>query len=338
MPYFLDFGELMNPHIFICGMTGSGKTFLMKNLMVKLNLFSEAALVILDFTGEYAEFSAMANGLPTGFAEVKDSLLQNKHSILYVSLTQINSDAEKADAASRVLEQAVSYMRHSICSGVRLFVMLDEAWKVIGNTPSFEILLREGRKYGTGLILASQLIEDVSFSMLNNVATIFVFRLQNKTVLDRLAQNYLLSQEHVNAIQNFTQGNCLVLQVCKSGEKRSFSIKKVAGIELERVFRISLGVGMLEIEETRFENAIRNLCGQNCSEIIRVLRERDTVELSDLIVLLVKGGADRRELLVGMRKLGVGDSELAEAFARAVSAIDKGTRHERDVSQDVSNV
>ena len=57
VPIFLDFGSLFNPHVFIVGMTGSGKTFLMKSLLMRLNFILDSKVIIIDFTGEYQEIA-----------------------------------------------------------------------------------------------------------------------------------------------------------------------------------------------------------------------------------------------------------------------------------------
>ncbi|MEM3638846.1 MAG: DUF87 domain-containing protein, partial [Candidatus Micrarchaeaceae archaeon] len=57
LPYFLDFGSLLNPHIFIFGVTGSGKSYMMKSLVLKFSSIMGAAIVIIDFTGEYEKFA-----------------------------------------------------------------------------------------------------------------------------------------------------------------------------------------------------------------------------------------------------------------------------------------
>ena len=60
LPYFLDFGVLMNPHVFVCGITGSGKTYLMKGLMLKLCAIMGSLVIAIDFTGEYRGFAELA--------------------------------------------------------------------------------------------------------------------------------------------------------------------------------------------------------------------------------------------------------------------------------------
>lgn len=53
MPVMIDFNKLLNPHILIVGMTGSGKTFLTKNLILRISLLEGSRVILIDLTGEY---------------------------------------------------------------------------------------------------------------------------------------------------------------------------------------------------------------------------------------------------------------------------------------------
>src|SRR3954453_13233674 len=64
---------------------------------------------------------------------------------------------------------------------LRCFVVLDEAHKLSFDRGSpVEKLLREGRKYGLGLILASQHPEDFSPVAFGNTATKLVFQISDE--------------------------------------------------------------------------------------------------------------------------------------------------------------
>ncbi|MCL5106337.1 MAG: ATP-binding protein, partial [Candidatus Marsarchaeota archaeon] len=53
LPFFLDVSVLTSPHIAVIGMTGSGKTFMLKNFIIRNSVYSEPDMLILDFNGEY---------------------------------------------------------------------------------------------------------------------------------------------------------------------------------------------------------------------------------------------------------------------------------------------
>lgn len=192
-------------------------------------------------------------------------------------------------------------------------------------------ILREGRKYKHGLIFSSQLVEDMDFAMLSNAATLFVFRLQNKQGLDRLAKNYNLSERHVELIQKLGVGSCAVIQSNSSGKRDFFIIEKVHGIEIEEFTRILIGGKMhMEIAKSKFERVMKNVCeAEVLSRITAMNVQRGSLELSELIVLLLRSGVKSRGILAALRHLGLDEDSIADSFAVAVSSLE--VEHETSI-------
>jgi hypothetical protein len=307
LPFFLDLDAAVNPHVFICGITGSGKTYLMKNLMLKLALFSDAEILLIDFTGEYEAFAKTT------------SLVR------YSNLKGAGDEKTKTKLADEILNQALERMRHEDLGRKRVFVMLDEAWKLLGSSKPLITLLREGRKYGYGLLFSSQLIEDVDIAMLSNVATVFVFRLQNKQGLNKLAGNYGLRQRQVELIQGLGVGSCAVLQMQKSGKRSFFHIEKVHGMEADETIKLKNGAKMqIEITRRKFEETVGSVCPKDVVSAAIAMSEREGyVDLAFLIDLFLKNGTDSRTVLATLRKLGIDDASAAESFATVLSQAGK---------------
>ena len=119
---------------------------------------------------------------------------EGRRGIVHVDLSGIPSEPNKVRAAEGILAGIAENMRRADgLEGRRVFVMLDEAWKLLRESRALETILREGRKYRHGLIFSSQLVEDVDLALLSNAATLFAFRLQNSQSLERLARNYNLA-------------------------------------------------------------------------------------------------------------------------------------------------
>jgi hypothetical protein len=322
LPYFLDFDVLMNPHVFVCGITGSGKTYLMKNLMLKLYAIMDSLVIIVDFTGEYKGFVELVGERSVPPSEVAAVVKGKGKGIVHIDLSSIASEANKVKIADGILVGITENMRNADnLEGRRAFMLLDEAWKLLRESKSLEILLREGRKYRHGLIFSSQLIEDVDLALLSNAATLLAFRLQNSQSLERLAKNYNMQDCEIERIQNLSTGSCAVLQTNASNRRGLFFIEKVAGIEVEHFFRIIMGGTIeMEIQKRKFEAEIKSLCGfERASKILRNAEEAGYVELGRLIGELIVSGADRRRILSSLRGLGLKDDDLADAFALAVS-------------------
>lgn len=318
-PYFLDFGILMNPHVFICGVTGSGKTYLMRNLMLKLWATGDALILVLDFTGEYATFAESADEAKVGPENIEKLLVERNKGILYCGMKGMGTEETKVRIAENMMSIAAEHMRTN--DGTRrVFILLDEAWKLLKDSVAFETLLREGRKYGYGLVFSSQLVEDMDLAMLSNAASVFLFRLQNKRGLERLATNYGLNNNHVSAIQGLPVGSCMVIQVLATGKKSVCLIGKVHGVDTESTIYIALGDSVrLEIGRHRFEKTIRRNCGEEALNAVLALNGSENhMELTRLVTLLLAHcGSDA--VLAALRGLGVDEENTADAFAVALT-------------------
>ena len=61
-PVFWDYKKLINPHIAIVGITGSGKSYLTKSFLTRASLLWDSNAIILDWVGEYNKWVKQAGG------------------------------------------------------------------------------------------------------------------------------------------------------------------------------------------------------------------------------------------------------------------------------------
>ncbi len=321
LPFFLSFGDLMNPHIFITGITGSGKTYLAKSLMLKLYAILECIVIVIDFTGEYRELAYLFSNGSSPTEEVEKRIEEGVECITYINLSKLE-EQEKVEAAVGVLDIVARKMRRRGYreSNRRIFVVLDEAWKLIGEGGSLEVMIREGRKYGVGMVIASQLVGDIDAPFLSNMATVFVFRVQDKQSLDVLSKNYCLRSSQSDAIQNLEVGSCFVVQLNRSKMRDSFQISRVIGIRMRDVIRILMGEDMnVEITSEEFDGMVRRLCDDgHRREISTRAKEQGYLRLDGLVRDLILAGADRRKILNSLKEIGIDESDIADAFSSAV--------------------
>ena len=324
MPVFLDAEALMNPHMFVLGMSGGGKTYLLKSLMLKMHMILGYSIVVIDMNGEYENLSDIA-GVCTPlriknivFAETDTRRVSNG-AVMYYDLRQFEEN-KKIGMVSSILRDVERDMRSLKADGKnKVFIFLDEAWKFLKVNNSLEAIVREGRKYGVGLVMASQLIEDIDVPMLSNSSAFFIFRIQNKNSLNRLSKNYELGEKTIAKIQNLEVGTCLLIQTYKSSAKEVFFVKRVSGVALKNYIDILFGANMIEINQEKFEELVKTLSKDDPLEFIRKISTDGEISLSDLIKSLIKLKANRREILKYLKKLGVEDVEMSDAFAMAIN-------------------
>ena len=311
IPFMFRQDLLLNPHIFIVGATGSGKSYMMKSLILKSIAVSSTRVLIIDFTGEYSEvafFSATSSD-PADF-------MLGKEKIAYYNLSAL-SEASKIERAEFILSRIIEGTRkRSTTASDNVLIFFDEAWKLLLKNDMLDVLVREGRKYKVGVVIASQLIEDIEGSILSNIASIFVFRTQNKKSLELLAKNYHLGEREIAKIQELKQGSCMVIQIYKDKSMSSFFIDRVSGVEIAKMFNLLVGDDLIEVSETQIKRAFSKV-GLDYSKFIGNLSNE--LKIDELMQLLAENGLGDKDILFFFRELGIDDDIIAEAFAIKLS-------------------
>jgi len=116
--------------------------------------------------------------------------------------------------------------------GLKLYVVLDEAWKVSQDDRSDAIMIvREGRKYKFGLIVASQNPTDINEAIFSNVGTTFVLNLKFQRYKDYVRGSLKYSDFIAEAIEKFGVGNAAVnlMFSSKTDFTRTFLIDMIHG-------------------------------------------------------------------------------------------------------------
>jgi len=62
VPFFWDFRKLINPHIAVVGVTGAGKSYLVKTFLTRANLTWNTNAMIIDWVGEYNDWVKQTGG------------------------------------------------------------------------------------------------------------------------------------------------------------------------------------------------------------------------------------------------------------------------------------
>jgi AraC-like DNA-binding protein len=201
-----------------------------------------------------------------------------------------------------------------------VMILIDEAWKLIEKNRGLETVVREGRKYGVGLITSSQLLHDTNTNILSNIATVFIFKTTNGKSLETLSKSFNLSEKELRSIQNLDLGSCFVIQLHKSGMRSAFIIRRIIGIRDTHLIKIKTGAGMeIRISVTEFDEMVASLCGRDKSASVKEAIKENGINLPSLVAKLIENGAERREILMKLQKIGFSNSSIADAFSIAIS-------------------
>jgi hypothetical protein len=143
------------------------------------------------------------NGLSLNWRE----MLESEGHVFLIQLKGLEHSLERA-VTEFLLWNLMGFIEAAGPGPRRCFVVLDEAHKLalVPGSPA-EKLLREGRKFGVGLILASQQPEDFSSVAFANTATKMVFQVgDDKSVVSRrLARKVVNSHSFVEIAEVITR-------------------------------------------------------------------------------------------------------------------------------------
>ena len=262
IPVFIDTSQLVNPHIAVLGMTGSGKSYFLKNYIFREAFGEGTGVMIVDWNGEYDELVKGADGSVIGPSSDIDFPKMFK-GLNSVSLSALQSDSEKRPAAKRILGLLADYMRGiEIDSKERRIVVLDEAWRLLDDGKILGQLFREGRKYGFGIVIASQMAKDISNEIMSNVACLLIFKLQNEDDFTVLLDSGIISEADRHQISRFGLGQCLIHTIHKGGQYGSMHmpIRKIDGFDT-RFYRLHGGKMKINVTAAKFTEIAREVFG-----------------------------------------------------------------------------
>ncbi|MBU0586239.1 ATP-binding protein [Candidatus Micrarchaeota archaeon] len=246
--------------------------------------------------------------------------------LVCVNLRSLPSEELRSLAALTILQFTKEMMRRQKLQeekGIKLFVVLDEAWKIASDERS-EVLtiIREGRKYNFALIVSSQNPTDVHKTILSNSGTLFIMRLVLREFRKYVQESLNYSDYVDSEISKFSVGDAALHMIFSGQQAKSstFIMQKIDGEEPLFVFRIKGESMEIEMEREQFMRALYEL-GVNDEQMAKVKdrfeKAEGTLSGTKLIEMLENFGYSKAAILAFMRKLGVPEKGLIDMFALA---------------------
>ncbi|MEW6749226.1 MAG: ATP-binding protein [Candidatus Micrarchaeota archaeon] len=163
-----------------------------------------------------------------------------------LDLSGLPDETSRALAALTILQFIKERMRlegWSPSKGLKLIIVLDEAWKIGKEDNSDAVMIvREGRKYNFGMIIASQNPTDISEAIFSNVGTTFMLKVKFEKFLDYLQGSLNFSNYMRDEISRLGVGQCAVnlSLTLPTPYPSTFLISKIEGEEPSKEFFLEL--------------------------------------------------------------------------------------------------
>ncbi len=255
-----------------------------------------------------------------------------------LDLSGLPDEVFRALAGLSMLQFLKEKMREegwSPTQGLKLIVVLDEAWKIAKDENSDAVMIvREGRKYQFGLLVASQNPTDISESIFSNVGTTFIMRVKFERYLDYLQTTLNFSDYMRSEISKLGVGQAAVNMAFQTTAQFSetFLIDKIVGeepiqeyfLDLAAVLETSMGAAdmarSVSFEKEELKKRLRafGLDEVHIEEISSLFAKKNRhMDIVSFCILLERYGIGRNNITSFLKDFGVDDSTLINIFSKA---------------------
>ncbi|MEM0159197.1 MAG: ATP-binding protein [Candidatus Micrarchaeaceae archaeon] len=253
-----------------------------------------------------------------------------------IDLSALPDEKFRALAALFILQTLKEKMRMeswSAAKGLKAMVVLDEAWKIASDERSDAVMIvREGRKYQFGLIVASQNPTDINEAIFSNVGTTIMLRIKFAKFLDYMQGSLNFSDFIRQEMGKFGVGEAAVDMSFQTSVQfpETFLIKRIVGEVPLDVYTITIADILNQSEladqnvqkEYYFEKVdmrdkfINNNISADVFESI--LRDLDNkgrfVDIRAFVQSIMQLGVSKQSAVSILRSLGIEDIFITRAF------------------------
>ena len=276
----------------------------------------KAARLLKRFTSEGCDFFAGDSTL--------DIKALTSSGLVCLDLHSLPTEEVRSLAGLTILQYVKEIMRAEGAAeeaGVRLFIVLDEAWKIAQDERSEVIaIVREGRKYNFALLMATQNPTDMHKTIFSNIGTIFVMRLVLREYRDYVRTSIGYSQFIDNEIGKFGVGDAAVNMIFARRQSKinTFLMDKIDGEEPLFLMKIT-GDGMdIEVEREQLVKMLYEL-GLTEDQLGLIKREFEKtdglMDSEQFVAMLEKFGYSKSAIISFLRQLGMDERNLIRTFS-----------------------
>ncbi len=313
--------ELENAMYRLRQFTKPGEDFFAQQSTVKLDVLVSSGLVDLDLSG-----------------------LPDETSRALAALTILQFIKEKM-RLSGALDEAAS-------KGLRLLIVLDEAWKIGKDENSDAVMIvREGRKYNFGMIIASQNPTDISEAIFSNVGTTFILKVKFERFLDYLQGSLNFSNYMREEITRLGVGQCAVnlSLTLPTPYPPTFLIEKIEGEEPSKEYFLDLTAVLTKQQRSdmsmsrsvsflkeEFRRKLRQfgLSDDKIENLTKVFeRGNRRMDVVSFVMQLERDGVIRRNISEFLKDSGIDDVTIINIFGKV--DLKKSGGAGREISQVV---
>ncbi|MCL4383026.1 MAG: ATP-binding protein [Candidatus Marsarchaeota archaeon] len=237
IPFFLNLNLLTSPHIAVVGMTGAGKTYLIKNFIIRNDIYKKSNMLVIDLNGEYKEIAKLVSGkiyeLGTDFKINLFEFLDNNKNNVIKNVLEIISSLIKINEKEHAIiyDQLIEYLKNGKIINLRTFLneIDGEKFKIIklklkqltesaifADTTSFKI---KNLFDGFVDIDLSKLETDLEKKTISYVLIRSISENLNKIKISQKIDNYIILDEAWKSLENI-----YLSRLFREGRKYGFSI------------------------------------------------------------------------------------------------------------------
>lgn len=239
LPSVINLHEAISHHTALIGVTGSGKSFLAREIIDQLK--TDAKVICIDFTGEWKkklQLTSLNSGNLDAFLAVQDD------SIGLVELPTVSNTVGVIQSTENFISLIFSKAKEAYEANtpMRICLVLEEAHTIVpeGNflgvndwdskavVNKMGQVALQGRKYGVGLLVIAQRTANVSKTVLTQCNTIVCYQAFDETSFNFLG-NYI-GRDLVQALPNLKRYHAIV-----TGKAIRSNLPMIVNLEREEV-------------------------------------------------------------------------------------------------------